>query len=245
MGFANGNLRGSFVDLGRRNTVTASLYVTGTDTGVGKTIASVALLRALQTRGKKAIGMKPVASGCVLTEQGWRNQDALMLLAASDPTPDYALLNPFPLPEATAPQIAAAKAGVVVSLSPILAAHRQLGATADVVVVEGVGGWLAPLSAALEQGQLVRALQASVVLVVGLKLGCLSHARLSARAIDADGLPLQGWIGNAVDPELMHSADYVKALQDALSLPCWGILPYLPKATAEGLAAHLSLPIWP
>ena len=121
------------------------------------------------------------------TADGWRNEDALALQAASDPRPDYADLNPYALPLPLAPEFAAREAGIEVALDPILAAHARLAAHADAVVVEGVGGWVAPLSATLDQADLVRALQLPVVLVVGLRLGCLNHARLSARAIAADG----------------------------------------------------------
>ncbi len=148
-----------------------AVYVTGTDTGIGKTFSSCALLHALRQQGLRAVGMKPVASGCEMTPEGLRNEDAVALRAASDPTPAYADLNPFALSEPLAPELAAADAGVTLSLPPIQAAFERLRAQADTVVVEGVGGWLAPLSADLDQSHLVHALQLPVVLVVGLRLG--------------------------------------------------------------------------
>jgi dethiobiotin synthetase len=217
-------------------------YITGTDTAVGKTVASVALLHALRARGRRAVGMKPVASGCLATAAGWRNDDALALQAASSPSPSYDLVNPFALPAATAPQIAAALAGVAVSLAPILAAHGALAATADVVVVEGVGGWLAPLADGLEQSALAAALELPVILVVGLTLGCVNHARLSERAIRADGLGMAGWIGNAIDPGLEHADDYFALLQRELKSPCLGRLPYAPTLSGTDFAARLRLP---
>jgi dethiobiotin synthetase len=219
-----------------------SYYVTGTDTGVGKTWVSVALLQALRLAGTSAVGMKPVASGCTHEADGWRNADALALQAASAPRPDYALVNPFALPAATAPSIAAALAGIEVTLPPLLTAYRALAASAEAVVVEGVGGWLAPLGADLEQAQLAAALGLPVILVVGLKLGCLNHARLSERAIVADGLHLAGWIGNAIDPELEYSRDYLALLQEALQAPCLGCLPHAPEHPAASFAATLRLP---
>ncbi|WP_064521933.1 dethiobiotin synthase, partial [Xanthomonas translucens] len=123
-----------------------AFYVTGTDTGIGKTVASTALLHALRARGQTAVGMKPVASGCERSVDGWRNEDALALQAASLPRPDYADLNPYALPLPLAPELAAADAGVCVELGPIAAAFARLRAQAEVVVVEGVGGWAAPLS---------------------------------------------------------------------------------------------------
>jgi dethiobiotin synthetase len=216
-------------------------YVTGTDTGAGKSFASAVLLHALRRDGATAVGMKPVASGCVATPAGLRNDDALALIAASDPRPDYALANPFALPEATAPQIAAALAGVRVTLPPLVAAYRQLAALAEHVVVEGVGGWRAPLADGLEQADLVRALDLPVVLVVGLKLGCLNHARLTAAAIAGDGCRLVGWLGSAVEPPGAHAEAYLGLLRAALPAPCLGVLPFRPGAPGESLQHHVSL----
>jgi dethiobiotin synthetase len=161
--------------------MTRSFYVTGTDTGIGKTLSSCTLLHALRAGGLRAIGMKPVASGCVRVDGEWRNEDALSLLAAGEAGIAYADVNPFALEHPLAPELAARDAGIEVELPPILAAHARLAARADAVVVEGVGGWAAPLSATLMQADLVHALRLPVVLVVGLRLGCLSHALLSAR----------------------------------------------------------------
>lgn len=216
-------------------------YVTGTDTGVGKTLVSLALLHAFRGIGRTAVGMKPVASGCEKTEHGWRNEDALALQAASHPATSYDLVNPFALPEATAPQIAAAMAGVEVTLAPIVTAYLALKETTQTVVVEGVGGWLAPLADQLEQGQLAAALELPVILVVGLKLGCLSHARLTERAITADGLRVAGWVGNALEPDMAFAVDYEALLRRALHAPCVGFLPYAPDRAPASFAAHLRL----
>lgn len=216
-------------------------YVTGTDTAVGKTLVSVALLHALRESGRAAVGMKPVASGCAATDCGWRNEDALALQAASLPPPPYAMVNPFALPAATAPQIAAAAAGMEVTLPPIISAYRALQERAETVVVEGVGGWLAPLADELEQAQLVAELQLPVILVVGMKLGCLSHARLTERAIRADGLHVAGWIGNALEADMQFSDEYAGLLRRALQAPCVGFLPYGPSRPPASFAAHLRL----
>ena len=199
-------------------------FVTGTDTGVGKTFASVALLHALRARGLRVAGMKPVASGCERGEDGWRNDDALALQSASDPLPAYADVNPFALPAATAPQLAARDAGITVALTPLQAAFARLSARADAVVVEGAGGWLAPMGDGLEQSAMARAVGGEVLLVVGLRLGCLSHARLTAGAIAADGCRLAGWIGNRVDPGFDRVDDYLALLREALPAPCLGVL---------------------
>lgn len=221
--------------------MSSGCYVTGTDTGAGKTLASCALLHALRARGLRAVGMKPLASGCERTAQGLRNDDALALQAASDPRPDYGDLNPFALPAATAPQLAARESGIDVRIEPLLSAHARLLLQADRVVVEGVGGWAAPLSDTLDQATLVQALGIPVVLVVGLRLGCLSHARLTARAVAADGCTLIGWIGSAVEPAFDRQAEYLDLLRDALSVPCLGVLPHMQPPDPKGLAGNLDL----
>ncbi|QHG85978.1 dethiobiotin synthase [Xanthomonas sp. NCPPB 1638] len=219
-----------------------AFYVTGTDTGIGKTMASTAVLHALRARGHTAVGMKPVASGCARTLQGWRNEDALALQAASDPQPEYATLNPYALPAPLAPELAAADVGVTLSLAPIVHAFAQLRAQAQMVVVEGVGGWAAPLSADLDQADLVRALQLPVVLVVGVRLGCINHARLSAAAIAADGLDCVGWIANEVDPQMERVEENIAMLGQRLAMPCWGRIRWRPGADAASQAQGLQLP---
>ena len=215
-------------------------FATGTDTGVGKTLVSVALLHALRAAGEYAVGMKPVASGCIETPAGWQNADALALQLASDGMPAYALVNPFALPAATAPQIAAQQAGIVVSLPPMLAAYRELSAQASAMVVEGVGGWLAPLADGLDQAELVRALDLEVVLVVGLRLGCINHARLSERAILGQGCRLLGWVGNAIEAGFDSQGDYSRTLTQSLAAPCMGMLEHQAQATPHDHASKLS-----
>ncbi|MFC0679756.1 dethiobiotin synthase [Lysobacter korlensis] len=217
-------------------------FVTGTDTGAGKSLASAALLHALRANGRSAIGMKPVASGCEATPDGLRNEDALLLQAASDPTPAYADVNPFALLQPLAPELAAADDGVDISLAPIKDAYARLCARAEAVVVEGVGGWAAPLSATLDQIDLVRALDLPVVLVVGLRLGCINHARLTARAIEADGARLIGWIASEVDPGMARIDDNFRMLHERLPAPCWGRLPHRPRPDPAELAAGLRIP---
>lgn len=199
-----------------------SVFVTGTDTGVGKTHASVALLRSIRARGLTATGMKPVASGSAVDEGEWRNEDALALIAASSGSPSYYDINPYPLPRATAPEIAAAESGTHIELATICTAYAHLAADADVVVVEGVGGWLSPLARHLEQAALVHALDLPVVMVVGLRLGCINHARLTARAIAADGARLVGWIANRVEADFADAEANLDILRHHLDAPCLG-----------------------
>jgi len=218
-------------------------FVSGTDTGIGKSLASATLLHALRGRGLRAVGMKPLASGCEATAQGWRNEDALALQAASDPRPAYDDVNPFALPNPLAPELAAADAGIRVTLEPIVSAFERLSRQADAVVVEGVGGWAAPLSAELDQADLARALDLPVVLVVGLRLGCINHARLTARAIEQDGLRLAGWIANDIDPAMARADENFELLKQRLPVACWGRLPFRQKPDPAQLASLLLAPL--
>ena len=220
-----------------------SVYVSGTDTGIGKTLASCALLHALRAQGLRAIGMKPVASGCAQVDGQWRNADAMALLAASDPRPAYEDLNPFALPAALAPELAARDAGIEVSLPSILDAHARLAQRADGLVVEGVGGWAAPLSARLMQADFVQALRMPVLLVVGMRLGCLNHALLSARAIANDSAHLAGWIASHVDPGMERVEDNLQMLRERLPAPCWGVLPHVKDPDPALMATYLRIPI--
>jgi len=223
--------------------MSSAWFVTGTDTGIGKSVASATLLHALRARGRRAVGMKPLASGCESTPEGWRNEDALALQAASNPRPAYNDVNPFALPNPLAPELAAADAGIRVTLAPIVSAFQRLSAQADSVVVEGVGGWAAPLSADLDQADLVRALDLPVVLVVGLRLGCINHARLTARAIENDGLRLAGWIANDIDPAMARSDENFELLKQRLPVACWGRLPFREKPDPAQLASLLLAPL--
>lgn len=219
------------------------LFVTGTDTGVGKTVVSAALLHAFRAHGRRAVGMKPVASGCERAPEGWRNEDALALQAASDPRPPYDDVNPYALPAPLAPEIAARDAGVDVQLGVLVSAFERLHPLADMVLVEGVGGWAAPLTATLDQRHLVQELRLPVVLVVGMRLGCINHARLSARAIQEDGARLVGWIANEVDPVMARRDENFALLSARMPVPCWGRLPHVADIDAGQLSRHIAIPL--
>ncbi len=216
-----------------------AVFIAGTDTGIGKTHASCTLLHAWRAAGYSACGMKPVASGCVETAEGLRNDDALALQAASSAPPAYALVNPVALRDPLSPHLAAAHDGVRISLDPMHAAFEQLRAGHQRVVVEGIGGWLVPLAPGLFAADIAKQWQLPVILVVGLRLGCLNHALLSARAIVADGCLLLGWIGNRVDPAMDAVEENLATLRDLLPAPCLGVLPYglAPDAAADHLTA--------
>jgi len=209
------------------DTIPDHVYVTGTDTGIGKTHASAWLLRDLAADGRRVVGMKPVASGCVSSLEGWRSEDAQALIAASTVKAAYDDVNPYALPLPVAPEIAAREAGVHIGLDRIVAAHAALRRQADTVVVEGVGGWLAPLTEVLEQADVVRALKLPVLMVVGLRLGCIHQARATARAITADGCQLAGWIANTIDPAMDAPGDNLAILERVLGREPIAVLPWI------------------
>ena len=200
------------------------VFVSGTDTGIGKTHVSAAMLRALRRIGVVAIGMKPVASGCESTSSGLRNEDALALIEAAGVELRYEDVNPYAFRDPIAPHLAAADANVVIDPKRIVEACERLRHTAEFVVVEGVGGWLAPLGESLMQADLARALDLPVLLVVGLRLGCLNHALLTARAIAADGCRLIGWIGNRIDADMLRVEDNIETLKARIQAPLLGIV---------------------
>ncbi len=215
-------------------------FVTGTDTGVGKTLAACALLRAWRERGRSVAGMKPVASGALGTPQGLRNGDALALAAESSRQWPYEVVNPYLFEPAIAPHIAAAEAGLEIRLEPIVQALSRLRQGSDVVVVEGAGGFLVPLAPQHSFADLPAALGLEVVLVVGLRLGCLNHALLTAEAITARGLGFAGWIGSAIDAGFERLDDNLTSLERGLPAPCIGVIGRLLQPDARRAATFLT-----
>ncbi len=213
------------------------IFVTGTDTDCGKTEVALALIRGLCARGIRAAGFKPVAAGAAWYDGKLQNADALALLAASAGDFDYSTLNPYCFESPVAPHLAAADAGVAIEPGPIMAARRQLARDSDFLVVEGAGGWRVPLAPGLDMQQLALALGFPVLLVVGLRLGCLNHALLSEQAILTSGANLVGWVGSQVDPAMARLDDNVATLDAGLSVPCLGILPN-PEARHAPLKPH-------
>jgi dethiobiotin synthetase len=218
------------------------VFVTGTDTGVGKTTAACALLHALCARGVHAFPMKPVAAGADERGGRWINEDTARLLEAAGRDASMAgRCTPVLLREAMAPHIAAAREGVAISLPRLEQAFRSLAAAEPFVVVEGVGGFRVPLGDDFDSVDLARAFGLPVVVVVGLRLGCLNHALLTAQAVEAAGLALAGWIANAIDPEMPARAENVHALRVRLRAPLLGELPFLPGADPRSLARRLDV----
>ena len=217
------------------------IFVTGTDTGVGKTRVAVALIEALKAQGLRVAGMKPVAAGCERVEDEWVNEDVALLRAAANVTAPAGWINPYLFPEPVAPHLAAARQNTRIELAPILAAYRELERLADVVVVEGVGGFRVPLNEAEDSADLAVALGLPLVLVVGLRLGCLNHALLSVEAIAARGLTLAGWLANGIDPIMALRQENVRALRERIASPCLAEWPWLEKKAGGAASATLDL----
>lgn len=217
------------------------IFITGTDTGVGKTRVSAALLLALRAMGLSAVGMKPVASGCHRENGAMRNEDAVLLQRHSSVGMPYELVNPYAFEPPIAPHLAAAQAGLTVDFERIRACFAQLGERAGCVVVEGAGGWEAPLTDTANVSDLARMLGLPVILVVGLRLGCLNHAILTARAIEQAGLPFAGWVANTLDETMPFREENVATLRQRLSAPCLAVLPHgaLSPESLKNAAARL------
>jgi len=195
------------------------LFITGTDTEVGKTVVARLIVRSLVATGVRVAVMKPVAAGSFMTTEGPRNEDALGLMADSNVVAPYATLNPYCLPAPASPHLAAREVGVTIELPRILAAFASLSAAADYVIVEGAGGWLAPLNDHQFIADLAAALGLPVLLVVGLRLGCLNHALLTVAAIRQRGLIVGGWIANHIDPDFSRVPDNLATLARHIGMP--------------------------
>ncbi|MGY3686591.1 dethiobiotin synthase [Vibrio coralliilyticus] len=218
-----------------------AFFIAGTDTDVGKTVASKAILNALALKDLKTIGYKPVAAGSEKTSEGYRNSDALYLQKASTLDVDYDEVNPYALELPASPHIAAQREGIEIQysvLSEKLAEHKD---KADVVLVEGAGGWRVPVTESKCLSSWVQQEKLPVVLVVGIKLGCLSHAMLTVDAIKADGLEVIGWVANRVNPGTEHYADIIEMLEQKIGAPKLGEIPYVPSVKQKDLAKYIDV----
>jgi len=213
-------------------------FVTGTDTGVGKTLVSCALLHAFAAEGWRVAGFKPVAAGC---DSEGRNDDAEALLAASNVPLAYARVNPYCLRQAIAPHLAARTEGVQIEMPRVVAAYRELAAQCDVVIAEGAGGFRVPLNEREDGADLARSLGLPVILVVGMRLGCLNHALLTVRAISECGLECAGWVANMLDREMAEAAGNVAALQERIAAPLLGVVPHMAGPDVRSAAQRLDL----
>ena len=222
--------------------MSAAYFITGTDTDVGKTTVAAGLLHAARQAGKSTAAGKPVASGCEVTSRGLRNADALALLAECSLPLTYAEVNPLAFEPAIAPHIAAREVGVTLTVDSLLVPMQAiLDKQAQFTLIEGAGGWRVPLSGQDSLSGLAQALDLPVILIVGVRLGCISHALLTAEAIARDGLQLAGWVANIIGPKTSRLEENLATLAERLPAPCLGRVPRLKSATAQAVAEHLQL----
>jgi dethiobiotin synthetase len=225
-----------------------SCFITGTDTEIGKTLVSSAILHKLVASGVRACGMKPIAAGAEMRDGELHNDDADQLIAASNVTLPGNLTTPYMLRAAAAPHIAAALDGVTIEAVPILAAYAEIAAASDAVVVEGVGGFRVPLSSEFDSADLAAQLNLPVVLVVGVRLGCISHSLLTIEAIVARNLVLAGWVANEVDHGMQFADENIEALAQRIPAPLLGRVPFMENPSAAAAAEFIELaglPGWP
>lgn len=217
--------------------MTKGFFIAGTDTGVGKTRVSCALLHAFAASGKKVVGMKPVAAGC---ENGqW--MDVELLVAASNVTAPREQINPYALMQPLSPHIAAAQESIQIDLKVIRQAYIELNNHAEIIIVEGVGGFLVPLNDREDGADLAKTLDLPVILVVGMRLGCLNHALLTAKVIQTAGLHLSGWVANCIDPKMMALEENIHTLKQRLDCPLLGVLPFDEKMDKQRLFKLLDI----
>jgi dethiobiotin synthetase len=213
-------------------------FITGTDTDVGKTTVAAGLLQAARAAGLSTAAGKPVASGCEVTPEGLRNADALALMAQCTLALSYEEVNPVAFEPAIAPHIAAREAGVALTVQALLTPmQRILRQRADFTLIEGAGGWRVPLSGQDSLSDVAQGLDLPVILVVGVRLGCISHALLTAEAIAQDGLQLAGWVANIIDPKTSRLEENLATLAERLPAPCLGRVPKLKSPTPEAVGA--------
>jgi dethiobiotin synthetase len=214
-------------------------FLTGTDTEIGKTFVTCALLHRARQAGLRAAGLKPIAAG---TDAAGLNDDVEAIRAAGNVELGREIVNPYCFAAAVAPHIAAADAGIAIEFGPIVAACEQARQQADLLIVEGVGGFCVPLGVDRSTADLAVALGLPVILVVGLRLGCINHALLTAEAIAARGLKLAGWVANRIDPAMARHEENLETLENLLPAPLLGVVPHRPAGGALGAAAFLRLP---
>lgn len=219
------------------------LFITGTDTDVGKTVVATGLLAAATKTGLRSAAIKPVAAGCEDTGAGLQNDDALQLQAASSHQLPYQQVNPVALEAAIAPHIAAQEQGKILSADRLVGYCRGLALLpVDLLLVEGAGGWRVPLNSRETLADVARELNCSVVIVVGIRLGCLNHALLTAEAVRRDGLEIAGWVGNIIDPQMPRLDENIATLKQLFNEPCLGVVPRLADLSPEQVGDYLSLP---
>jgi len=217
------------------------LFITGTDTNCGKTEITLGLMQLLQNQGQMVLGMKPIASGGISTAEGLRNEDALKIQAQGSIQVPYSELNPYIFEPPIAPHLAAIQAGETIDLNVISTHFMSLQVQADHVIVEGIGGWRVPFNNQQSAADFTCMLKMPVILVVGLKLGCINHALLSAESIQASGAQLAGWVANEIEPNMSAINENIATLKATIAAPCLGTVPYMSTPSTTAIAEGLEL----
>lgn len=214
-------------------------FITGTDTHAGKTWATIALMHYFKRQGKSVLGMKPVASGCFIQDGQLKNADALLMQEHASVNLDYHAINPYAYERPVSPHLAGKHNPVL--LENVAARFNALKPLAEIILVEGAGGWYAPVNAQEDIADLARLLALPVILVVGIRLGCINHAKLTYQAIRQCGMPCAGWIAMCVDPAMLNRDETIHTIKTAVNTPLLGVLPYIKDTDFSFLAAQLKL----
>jgi len=215
-------------------------FITGTDTDVGKTLVSLALMHELQAQGKRVAGFKPVSAGCIKTTSGLRNDDAIKLQIAASVEFPYELINPYAYHPAIAPHIAARSIGDTISIEKIYSCYQKIADDVDLVIVEGAGGWLVPINEKETMADIAAELDLPVILVVGLRLGCLNHALLTAEHIQLKGVKLAGWFANQIDHHMQNIDENINSLKELIQAPLLGTIPWKNDALPAEISQYIN-----
>lgn len=217
------------------------IFITGTDTDIGKTTVAIGLMDALKKSGLRVAAFKPVSAGCIQTDNGLRNDDAIQLMQLASVELPYDVVNPYAFEPAIAPHIAAAEQNVEMNLETIVQAYQKIAANVDVVIVEGAGGWLVPFNKTQTMADVAQRLQLDIIQVVGIKLGCISHALLTNLAVQACNCKLVGWVANQIEPQTDNTAEIINSIKIRSYAPLLGSVPFCPSASVDDMAATLDV----
>jgi dethiobiotin synthetase len=220
-------------------------FVTGTDTGIGKTWTTAALMQYFKNQGKSVLGMKPIASGCHELDGQLYNEDALLLQEHASVTVPYQEINPYTFALPVSPHIAAKQAGVEINIASIVKKYQQLEKKADIVLVEGVGGWLVPLNAQQDISDLAQALGLPLIVVVGMRLGCINQAKLTFAAIKQKGIVCKGWIASCVEQDMLVLDENIQTLREATSMPLLAVFSNTDKLDVKKFAEKIDKTLQP
>lgn len=217
------------------------VFITGTDTGSGKTHVTLGLMRAMKVLKMKVCGMKPVATGCARTIDGLRNEDAILIQKQCSRLLPYSTINPAAFEVPCSPNIAATLQGTIIQIDKISQAYEDVSAEADFVVVEGIGGWRVPLTDSIQTRDIVCQLDLPVIVVVGVRLGCISHALLTIEAIRNDNCAMAGWVANQLDQEYEYPAQTIRYLKSVINEPFLGEIPFVSDSKSNGIDSYLHI----